>query len=245
MLNQTRGIVFRTVKYGETSIIASVYTEKWGLQSYLINGVRTYTRKGPGKANLLQPGALLELVVYHNEMKQLQRIKEMKWGVVYNQLFSDVTTHAVALFMIELLQKTIREPEPNSDLFGFIEDALLHLDQSSKTVTANFPLYFSLHLATFCGIQIRDNYNPSFHILDLQEGVFVGEMPSHPAYVGEPLSAYTAQLLKTMHPSELAQLPLNRDTRRKLLSAYETFFALHLQDFGTLKTLPVLQEVLE
>ena len=74
--HKTKGVVLKTVRYGETSIIAGIFTELFGLQSYLINGVRVTSKKGSGKANMLQPGAILDMVVYHNELKNLQRVKE-------------------------------------------------------------------------------------------------------------------------------------------------------------------------
>ena len=76
MLQTTKTIVLRTVKYGETSIITTLYTEAFGLQSYLVNGVRTTSKKGATKSALFQPAALLEVVAYHNEFKNLQRLKE-------------------------------------------------------------------------------------------------------------------------------------------------------------------------
>jgi DNA repair protein RecO (recombination protein O) len=47
-----------------------------------------------------------------------------------------------------------------------------------------------------------------------------------------------------MQPAELEHIKLNQATRRQLLQAYEDFYALHLPEFGRLKTLPVLQELL-
>lgn len=244
MLHATKGIVLRAVKYGETSLIVSVYTELFGLQSYLVNGVRTSSKKGPGKANMLQPGSLLDMVVYHNELKQLQRIKEFKWSYIYQQLFSDIRRNAVALYMIELLQKCIKQPEQNDDLFHFIEDAFIHLDQGNEKVAANFALYFSIHLASLLGIRLNDNYSAERNILDLLEGDFQKENPFHPHYISEPLSGLTSLLLKAMQPHELEQIPLNQETRRRLMQAYENFYALHIAEFGTMRTLPVLQEVL-
>ena len=90
MNHTTKGIVLRTVKYGETSVIVSVFTELFGVQSYIVNGVRSASKKGGTKANLFQPAAILELVVYHNEQKNLQRIKEYRWPVLYEYIFSDV-----------------------------------------------------------------------------------------------------------------------------------------------------------
>jgi hypothetical protein len=37
---KTRGIVLKTTDYGESSVIVQVFTEKLGLQSYIINGVK-------------------------------------------------------------------------------------------------------------------------------------------------------------------------------------------------------------
>ena len=244
MIFKTKGIVLRTVKYGETSLVVSIYTELFGLQSYIVNGVRTFTKKGPGKANLFQPAAILDLVIYHNELKNLQRLKEFKWSYLYANILSDVRRNAVALFMVELLQKTIKEPETNASLFYFIEDAFMHLDNATPGVMANFALFFALHLTSFFGFMISDDFSDKKNILDLQNGTFVNELPDHPHFLEGQFSYITSQLLKVMQPEELEQLKLNQDFRRILLQAYQNFYALHIQEFGTMKTLVVLQEVL-
>lgn len=243
-VHTTRGIVLRTVKYGETSIIVSIFTELFGLHSYLVNGVRVSTKKGSGKANLFQPTAILDLVIYHNELKQLQRLREYRWGVLYQHIFSDVRKNAVAVFMIELLTKCLKQPEANPDLFHFTEDAFVHLDESSDAVTANFPLFFALHLPVFFGFRIDDNYSERFTILDLQEGSFVSSMPAHPYLLDDKHAAITSQILKVQQPEELADIKLNHEFRRQLLLAYEGYYKLHIQDFGSMKTLPVLKELL-
>lgn len=242
-LYDTKGIVLRTVKYGETSLVVTLYTELFGLQTYLVNGVRSHSKKGPGKANLFQPAAILDLVAYHNELKNLQRLREFKWSFLYQHLFFDVIKNAVALFMIELLQKSLKQPEPNPDLFYFIEDAFVHLDGAGDTVVANYPLFFALQLAGFLGFRIQDDPEQEGFFLDLREGVFVSDHPLHPDVLEPPHSGYTAQLLKVRMPSELGELLLNQETRRLLLQAYQTFYSWHVPDFGVMKTLPVLQTV--
>src|ERR1044071_3154227 len=192
-LHKTKGIVLRTVKYGETSLIVTIFTELFGIQSYLVNGVRASTKKGTGKANLFQPTAILDLVVYHNELRNLQRIREFKWSYLYKHILSDVVKNAVALFMVELLTKTLKQPESNEELFHFAEDSFMHLDESSETVLANFPLFFALHLAVFFGFRINDNYSANKLFLDVQEGNFVPERPLHPHFLEEKQAAVTAQ----------------------------------------------------
>lgn len=243
-LHKTRGIVLRTVKYGETSMIVTIFTELFGIQSYLVNGVRTSSKKGTGKANMFQPAAILDLVVYHNELKQLNRIKEFRWAVIYHHILTDVPKNAVALFMVELLNKCLKQPESNPDLFQFVEDCFLYLDNSAGTVTANLPLFFALHLPVHFGFRIADNYSEKYHFLDLQEGSFTGIQPPHPHFLEEKQSAVTSQVLKVMQPEELEGIRLNHEFRRQLLHRFEIYYALHIQDFGTMKSLPVLREVL-
>ena len=243
-LYDTRGIVLRTVKYGETSLVVTLYTELFGVQSYLVNGVRTSTKKGPGKANLFQPAAILDLVAYHNDLKNLQRLREFKWGQLYQHIFFNVLKNAVALFMVELLQKCLKQPEPNPDLFYFIEDAFIHLDGAGDTMVANYPLFFALHLAGFLGFRMQDDPAQEGFLLDLREGLFVAEHPLHHDVLEQPYSTITAQLLRVRMPEELKDISLNQEARRKLLQAYQAFYAMHVPDYGVMKTLPVLQTVL-
>lgn len=243
-LHKTKGIVLRAVKYGETSLVVTIFTELFGVQSYLVNGVRTATKRGTGKANLFQPAAILDLIVYHNELKHLNRIKEFRWSCLYSNIFSDVPKNTVALFMVELLTKCLKQPEGNPDLFYFMEDVLLKLDESAGSVMANLPLFFALHLPLHFGFRMDDNYSSANTYLDLQEGSFVAEQPRHPHFLEDKQAEISSQLLKVQQPDELNDLRLNHEFRRHLLQRLEEYYRLHIQDFGMMKSLPVLSEVL-
>ncbi|MES2850875.1 MAG: DNA repair protein RecO [Bacteroidota bacterium] len=243
MTHKTKGIVLRTVKYGETSLVVTVLTELFGIQTYMVNGVRS-SKKSSAKANLFQPGAILDLVVYHYEQKNMQRIKEFGWATVYQNVLTDVIKNSIALYMVELLYKCLKQPDKNEELFYFVEDVLLHLDTSDRSVTANIPLYFALHLPHFLGFRMNDDYDETQNILDLQEGSFVSEQPSHAHFIEGENAALTSQILKVMQPEELTHFNLHHDTRRKLLHLYHDYYALHIHDFGQMKTLAVLQDVL-
>ena len=242
MTHKTKGIVLRAIKYGETSLVVTLFTELFGVQTYLVNGARTSKKTSQG--NLFQPAAILDLVVYHNEQRNMQRIKEVRWDFLFKEVLTDVIKNSIALYIVELLQKCLRQPEENSTLFYFCEDILIQLDKADRKVTANFALYFSLQLPEFLGFKINDDYSESHSILDLQEGEFVAAEPLHPHYINGENAAWTAQLLKVMQPGELAEFHLHHLTRRKLLLQYHEYYALHVADFGHMKTLAVLHEVL-
>jgi DNA repair protein RecO (recombination protein O) len=243
MTHKTKAIILKTTKYGETSLVVTAFTELFGVQTYMVNGVRS-SKQASAKANYFQPGGILEMVVYHHEQKTMQRIKEFKFAYLYQHIFSDVIKNSIALFCVELLNKCLKQPETNADLYNFCEDALHQLDNCSKKATANFPLFFALHLPHFFGFRMIDNYDEENTFFDLNEGFFCPEQPIHLNFLNNSHSFTTSQLLKTMHPAELDNLSLNKETRRLLLHKYETYYSYHIQDFGQLKTLMVLGEVL-
>jgi DNA repair protein RecO (recombination protein O) len=243
MTHKTKGIVLKTIKYGETSLIVTLLTELFGVQTYMVNGVRS-SKKSVAKANHFQPCAILEVIVYHNQQKSIQRIKEFNWGFLYQHLLDNVVKNSVAAYMMEVLYKCLKQPEANADLYNFCEAALQQLDVAPKKTTANFALFFTLHLTHFFGFRMTDNYTPSNFILDLEEGVFTNETPQHANYISNELAEITAQLLKVMQPFELEDFNLNQITRRKLLLLYQQYYTLHISDYGQLKTLVILHEVL-
>lgn len=247
MIYKTKGIVLKNVKYGETSLVVTMFTELFGVQTYIVNGVRTQKKTG-SKAALFQPSSILEMEVYHNDQKAIHRIKEYNWNYLFKNVLSDVVKNSIAMFMIELLQKTLKQPEQNIDLFYFCEDALQQLDDAPPAIAANFPLFFSLQLTQFFGFRFANPENAldteQDIFLDLQEGVFTAERPSHNYFIEKEEALITAELLKIMQPHELNQVKLNHHKRRELLLKYMDYYALHIQDFGQVRTLQVLHEVL-
>ena len=248
MTHKTKGIVLKSIRYGETSLVVTVFTELFGVQTYMVNGVRSSKKTG-NKAALYQPGSLLDMDVYHNDQKSMHRIRECSWSFLYKNVLSDVVKNSIAVFMVELLQKTLKQPEQNSDLFYFCEEALQQLDTAPAAVAANFPLYFSLQLTQFFGFRFSDwkpplSPEPRPVYLDLLEGVFTDQLPEHLHFMETEDALLTSELLKIMQPYELDQVKMNHHKRRHLLQKFMEYYGLHIPDFGKIKTLQVLQEVL-
>ena len=244
MVHTTKGIVLRTVKYGDTSIITTVYTELFGIQSYIVKGVRQSSKTSAGRASFFQPAAMLDMEVHHNELKQLQFIKEYQWSYLYEHVLFDVVKNTVAMFVIELLQHSLKQPEANPELFYLIEDTLKQLDKGNDTLTGNLPLYFTLHLSSELGFRMQGSYSEKTPLFDLQEGMFMADRPSHPYYIEGTLAQTTSQLLAVKFYNDLENIALNRVLRRELLQAYLTYLSLHIQDFGEMKSFAILQEIL-
>lgn len=152
MIDKTEAISLHYIKYGESSIIVRMLTRKFGIQSFIVNGVRS--SKAKHNISFFQPLTLLDLVVYYHERKSLQRIAEMKSLYAYRSIPYDIRKTSIALFMAEMIYKTTKEEENNDSLFSFLINSLKYLDQENVHIS-NFHLLFLIQLTVYIGIDIR------------------------------------------------------------------------------------------
>lgn len=219
MLHKTKGIVFRFTPYGETSIIVSIFTESFGLQSYIVNSVRS--KSGKGKIAIYQPLTLLDLVVYHKENAGILRIKEATCNYPYQNLQSNPIKSCIGLFINEVLNKTVKEQAHAGELCNFIFDSLIHLDQSSRP--ENFHLVFLIKLSKYLGFGPFAKIELGALMLDKQEEVILDE------------------LLLCQYDDVIQ---INNAQRRNLLDAFLRFYNSHVDAMGAIKSVAVLREVL-
>ena len=243
MLHNTKGIVLRVTKYGDTSVIASIYTELFGLQQYIIKGVRTTNKKGASKGVFYQPAAMLQMEAYHYPMKSMQMLKEVNWSYIYQNVYSDVIRNAVATYIVEILQQTL-QPEPHPELFYLIEDTFKQLDSGGAVLASNLPIYFLIHLSETLGFGLQGKYSEETPLLDVKEGQFVKEKPLHPYFL-EGLEAQTASQFMTLQfYNDLENIHLNGAQRKKILDLFQLSLSWHYKKFTEIKSLLILQAVL-
>ncbi len=240
MLHHTRGIVLHHFRYSETSVIARIYTEKFGLQSYLIKGVRS--AKAKIKLSMLGHLTLLEMVVYYREGKGLQNIKELKPAHIFRSLHSDIRKSSQALFINELVYKSVKEEEHNPALFRFLFDTVIELDNPGK-FSAIYHLVFMLNLSSLLGFAPRQNYTAGAWF-NLREGIFETHRPGHP-HIIEPDHTETFNKLLSSSAQNIDPTPLPASIRKILLDKMIEFYRLHLPAFSGLQSPEVLHEVLK
>ena len=230
MLYKTRGVALSYIRYRESSIIAKIFTEVFGIQSYIVNGVRSSSSK-TNRIALFQPLTLLDLVVYHKDKQDtVHRISEIKCYHPFSTLPYHVTKSSLALFVTEILGKTLREEETNEPLFHFIEQSVLYLDEAD-TGYENFHIQFLLQLASFLGFGIENLH-------DLES-----ELKNHhyPQIADNLELKATEQLL--LHDYGI-QISLDRKRRLSILEKVLFFYKIHMEALGEIRSLEVLSEVL-
>ena len=240
MLHKTRGIVFKTTSYSESSVVVQVFTEKFGLQSYLINGVKK--PKAKIKMNILQSLHLLDMVVYHKSSGNIQRVSELRQQPVFLSIPYNVIKSSLIMFLNEVLYKAIRQQTADDVLFEFLYHAIEILDRM-ETGFSNFHLYFLLRLTRFLGFYPDMTNAEGAHYFDLTNGNFAIQMPPHSLLVEEPITKLWLKLLQSNFDN-LHVLHISAIERRVILAKILDYYRLHVENFGQIKSHLVLEEVL-
>ena len=238
MIYPTRGIVLNHIKYGESGIVVNVYTEQFGRQAYMLN--RGRSKRSKGLNVLLQPLALLDLQVYHREKSEIQRIKDFRVSLPLTSIPFNQNKRAVAFFLTELMSKVLREEEENRPLFEFICHSIEVFD-SGLSGDHNFHLFFLFHLSRFLGFGPEEKNNNE-HFFDLLDGQFCVIEPAHGSYLDENACQLWEKLFQ-LKVDALEALRLSSDQRHQLLSDLLTYYALHLDGMGELKSIEVLRQL--
>jgi DNA repair protein RecO (recombination protein O) len=243
MLLNTKGIVLRSVKYGDTSLITTLFTASSGIRSYLVQGVRGAGKK-QNKAAFFQPGLLLELVVYHQPLKNLQRIREFSAAYIYDGLTENVIKNSIVIFSVELLLRLLPDEAHIPALFTFTYDYFIALDKMETGKVANFPLFFILQCSRYLGYEITGDYSEESNHLNLQEGGFTSHPPESIPFTNDEDARLLNRLLMVNDFEGLEQIEMNADMRLRLIDWYIAFLQFHTKHMGNIRSLSILRAIL-
>jgi DNA repair protein RecO (recombination protein O) len=218
MLQKVKGIVLHSFKHGDSGLIAHIYTENFGRQSFVIYGVRK--KKGKAKNYLFHPLSFIEFETDFKENKSIQRIIEVKSALIFNNIYYDIRRSTIAIFLGEILYRNIRESEPNKNLYDFISQSIQLLDITEKGVE-NFHLIFLLQLTKFLG------FFPSTEFIIYNNNILYKEKID----------------LRYISITDIGYIDISNITRQNMLDEILNFYEKHIMGIGQIKSLMILREV--
>ena len=237
---KTRGIVIGSVKYSDSSVIVTVYTQEFGRISYMVYGVAK--KKSAFRSSFLQPLTLIDLDVWHVPGKEIQRIKDVRVTVPLTGIPFHPVKNSLALFVAELLQKVLQLSEPDEFLYGFLENAVQILDCAERGL-ANFHLVFMIRFARYLGFE-PDTKIMSGKYFDMLNGVFCDMRPAHVHFMVEAEADAFSRLARCNFDN-MHEVILNRELRFRLIADLEQYYRLHIPDFRGLNSLSVFHELFD
>lgn len=234
MYNKTRIIVLHKTNYSENSIVVQALALDYGKISFLVSGVKG--KKSKIGIALFEPLSILDIVANFKDVEKLIRPKEIKLNTPYFDIRSNMGKRMIVLFLSELLNRCIKEPHPEKELFLFVENALKYLEITRESV-ANFHLVFLKELSRYLGFQ---PHLKSGYYFDMQEGVFTDVLPQSSAYLEGEKKDMFASLLGTKI-DKCNTLNFNSSDRKMILDALIRYYQIHIPGLTNLKSQGVLE----
>lgn len=220
MLQHTEAIVLHAIKYSDNSIIVNTYTKQFGRLAFMVHGVNSKKAKFP--KSIFQPLNIIEIEIRKKQNREIHFLEDVKIKHPNHQIYANVIKSTIALFIGEVLYKTLREEEPNIALFDYLSSAIQVLEINDKNIS-NFHLIFLLQFTSFLGIHPRNHSE-----LDL--------------YQPENSSVLLIDLID-ISLNDLARLQIDPKSRILLIDSVIKYYADHLEGLSKINSLQVLHSV--
>jgi DNA repair protein RecO (recombination protein O) len=228
------GIIINQIRYSDHSNIVRIFCHHHGMKTFLVR-----TGKKTNK-NLIQPLTIVEFEAAIRENLQLQSMKNLRFAKPLHNMHFDPIKSAMVMFIDELLYKTIPDDYVNNQLFKFLNDGIILLDDAIDA--RNFHIWFLLEISRHYGFYpTLSNHSVAFY-LDIPSGFFVDTKPNHPNYIEGEHAGVLAMLLDREWP-QVQSIDLHSSLRRSLLQTLVDYIRFHLENVREIKSLQVLHEV--
>ena len=150
-IEKTDGLVIKTQKFQETSKIAVLFTRDFGKIPLIAKGTRKTDSKLGG---ILETSNLLSIIFYYKPGRNVHLIKECDIIEPFIKIRDDFQKMTICYAIIEVLNRTIVEEDPNKNLFVLLVKTLESLNNTNKN-NMNIYWYFVLKLLDILGFNIN------------------------------------------------------------------------------------------
>lgn len=232
MKDKDYGIILSKSDYSESSYIIKIYTSKRGTCSFIFRGAKK--KKDQFK---LYPLSIVELEFGLNPKSELHYLNSLSTYINISNSFFDPIKSSILFFLNEVLQKTLRDADADSELMSFLISRLKYLDLDHAP--KNFHLKFLIDYSRFHGFYPEGSQSNQPYF-DMLEGEFVAIRPKHENILeGAELKAFCSVLETKYESSEM--LNFHGIPRSRLLRIILAYYQLQIESFGQTKTLEVLE----
>lgn len=128
MFVTTDAIVLALRKHSDKAMLLSVYTLRGGRRELLVFGINS---KRSGRGHYL-PLQVLEITYDEVPNRDIQTLKEAHTTSVFTQIGTEIRKQTIALYMAEVLYRTLTHPMEDEVLFRRIVQTIAELESSEQ-----------------------------------------------------------------------------------------------------------------
>ena len=138
--------------YSDRAHIVHTYTRACGRMNYMVYGLGKKKSSG-----LYAPLSVVEMEVSASG-RAMESVKEAHLAYIPQRIATDMRRQTVALFIAEVLYRTLRHPMTDEGLFDMIASTVRLLDSTEQP--ENVHLAFLIRLAEQLGFAINEDEHP-------------------------------------------------------------------------------------
>ncbi|MFO0358190.1 MAG: DNA repair protein RecO [Sphingobacteriaceae bacterium] len=231
-----KAIVLQCIKYADKKHIVKLFTREHGLVTCMARVSNSPSSKI--RSSSLMSLNLIEAEINKKESKEMQLLTEASCYYIYTTIHSDFKKLSVVQFINEVLQKTLKDQTSQPELFDFISNSLIYLNETEANIS-NFHHYFLLTILEFFGIEPINNFDATNKFFDCREGKFTPYELAYPLGLNEISSVIFSRSLSV----NVVKEKLSNSERSNLLDSILAYYKIHLPGFNDVKSLEVLKEI--
>lgn len=242
MLQEKRIIVLHTIKHSDRGVVVQCYSRENGRESLYFRLASRNRTACPylHRLNILD-------IVASNHGSSMPTINEISPCSDFSAIRTDIYKSTIAIFISELLLKSIKESEANPLLYNYLESSINMLENMPER-GMNFHIHFIVHLTRFLGFMPVDNYSGQEPVFDFEKACFTptGTGTAGRGETGKTLSEKESLLLHQLintQAMELNSIECSGTVRHDFAKKMVEYISLHLDTRIELKSLDILHEV--
>jgi len=140
---KTEAVVLNKMNYGDSSNIATLFTEELGKLSVIVKGGRSPKSK---YGKVVDPLNYLQVVLYRKESREVQLLSGADMIFHFPAIKSDLAKLSYAYAVIELIKSLVVEHETNKKLFKGIVKILERINSGDENPQISFGRFFFFFL---------------------------------------------------------------------------------------------------
>lgn len=229
MLVESQAFVLRRQSFGDTSLVATVYTQQFGLCTVLAKGAR---KPGSPHSSALEVPNHVRIAFYQSPRRQVFLVRMVETAERFSRVRSSIEHMATALLIAESILLTQAPAEPNPVLYGLLLQALRAVEENTRP-PFGVAVAFFLRLARVLGfalpLQLAETFDEKqMYVLD--NGAFTPAGQQSGA--GIPFTGAEVRLLATTQalPFEcMSAVELQRELAVELIRKLTAYLEHHLE----------------
>ena len=250
-LRSTRAVVSRTMRMSNSSKLAKLISERYGLVTVMGKGARR-PRSTVGAA--LEPITLIDCIYYHHNMREIQTISSAEIIQPYSVIKDNLKLLTIASCVVETAQIHTAEGDVSAGTFDLVVRTLGSLERGVKKDAEKHLWRFMLRLLSASG------YRPSLDacvicgkkpksrsvFFSFADGGVVCSCTSQDDRYGFRVSGGSLMVMSNLlnaSDDELSRLGINSRQQLEVEKAVLQFLAWHSGSTRKLKSLAFLRKI--